>query len=118
MESTRKSLVSALKTGYDTAFYFGKMPVTTPPMDAIFGKEAWYHADILYTPAKVTDKDWYRAHLIKEEENIDNFGNKGVFCHCDKFKLGFIFEGKDDKYEEFISHHKLNKDKFIVMIVE
>ena len=63
--------------------------------------------DTLFTPSKIKNKAYYKEHLINEEENKDNFGNKGFFEHQKDFKLGMLFEGHDEDYLEFMKHHNL-----------
>lgn len=117
-EKMRSQLTTGLKVGFDSAIYFGKLVKATKTLDQIGAGQAWYDKKVLFTPENVKQESWYRTHLITEEENKDNFGNKGCFMHQPDFKLGLLFEGADKDYETFITHHNLDKTQFVVLIVE
>ena len=45
---------------------------------------------------------------MTEEEDKDNYGNKGLFVHEDKFNLGLLFNGENEDYKEFITYNELD----------
>ena len=71
----------------------------------------------LFNPAVMKSKEFYKKNILKEEEDVDNFGNKGWFEHKDEFQLLVLFEGSGEDYKKVLSHHGLDPNLFEVMII-
>ncbi len=62
-------------------------------------------------------KEFYKKNILTEEEDVDNFGNKGWFQHSDDFQVIVLFEGSGDDYKKVMAHHNLDPNLFELMII-
>ncbi len=71
----------------------------------------------MFKPSKIHDKKYVLSQgLLRKENDVDFFGNKGYFEIKDKFKLCFLSACKIEAIEAFL---KINNDiEFNVIIVE
>ena len=71
----------------------------------------------MFKPSKIHDKKYCLSQgLLRKENDVDFFGNRGYFEIKDKFKLCFLSACKIEEIDSFI---KSNKNiEFNVLIVE
>lgn len=99
IESTRKQLYFAMK-GATCAFYFAGFRYS---LKEYFKNTAWM-ADMesIFTPSKLKDEKFYKKVILKPEEDVDGFGNKGFFDIKDGFGLVLLLTGQnfDEIYQK------------------
>ena len=106
-------LESGMKIGSWVVFHLGN----EPKFDLVsFLKQfPFYHKD-MFKPETIHDKDFCLSHnIIREENNVDFFGNHGFFTIVDTFKFCFLSTCKPEQVDELL---KTNSElEFDVIIV-
>ena len=57
-----------------------------------FAFTSWFQPEFLFNPQKILEENYYKKYIVKPEEDVDNFGNKGGFYANPDFTLVLLFE--------------------------
>ena len=112
IEEVRKFIYISMKNGHTFALFLDKTIVNLKD----FFKDAPFFVipDVL-TPTKVQSPEFYKAKLLKPEEDEDSFGNKGCFKLRDEFNMCLLFH--TDNWEEISKGINLPLDLFEVLTI-
>ena len=91
-EITRKKIVYGMKAGSLLAFYFENF--TNNFQDFYAPAEYFKDLNKFMTPDSFKEKEYYKKTFLKEEEDVDNMGNKGWYEADKEFKHCFVFASK------------------------
>lgn len=79
---------------------------STFPLVDFFKKFKFYDKDML-TPSKIHDKKYALQHgLIRPENDVDNFGNKGIMDIKKRFRLCVLGGFKAEELKNFLDTNK------------
>ena len=96
-EKYRKTIYYGMKGGSPTIFFFDKV---VPNLKSEYF-DAKAIPDSIFHPSQIEKKDTYMK-IVNEDENVDNFGNKGHFEMDDKFRVAVVSyaEETDEEYRQ------------------
>ena len=82
-----------------------------------FLKQFSFYDKDMYLPDKIKDKKYCLSHqILREENDVDIFGNKGFFEIKETFKFCFLSLCKENEIDDLL---KINKDfNFDVIIAQ
>ncbi|CAD8171727.1 unnamed protein product [Paramecium pentaurelia] len=118
VEKARKCVVYGLEAGDNLVF---STDITATNLNEFF-KSDWYKPEAIFNYEEITNPKYFRAHLLKPEEDKDGFGNKGQFWPKKELHIVLLYTQKEGEFD-FEQHlNKLGLDKlknqFIVTIIE
>ncbi|KRX01007.1 hypothetical protein PPERSA_09613 [Pseudocohnilembus persalinus] len=102
LEEARVSILWALKSGYTCVILFDRKIVN---INEFFKGAKYYVPEILFNPKKVKEPEFYKAHILKKDEDVDWDGNKGNFKPHKDFTMALLFSNKDEKTLELIEQN-------------
>ena len=107
------SLVNGIQKGYWNVFHLGKNADLS--VKNIFKQFSFYQDDFFYND-KILDKNFLKSSgILKDEEDVDFFGNKGYYTVHKDSKVIYLIEIGENTLEDF---KKKNQDiKFEYVIV-
>ena len=105
-EELRKSFYFAMKNGDTLCFY----------SDKLIGRfneycDEEYLPEEIFEPEKIVNKEVYKT-ILREGEDVDNFGNKGWFEMREEFKVCMIVEREPDAEDNDEIEERLDSEKF------
>ncbi|KAM3140707.1 hypothetical protein pb186bvf_007305 [Paramecium bursaria] len=101
IEQARKTLVASLKLGGTVVFHMDITAVNIPE----FLKSDWFKEQIIFSYQEIHKEQYYKKQLLKPEEDVDNFGNKGHFMSKQELNLVLLFTSSiPDKQPEIFLH--------------
>ncbi|EAS04093.1 hypothetical protein TTHERM_00532150 (macronuclear) [Tetrahymena thermophila SB210] len=114
VETARKQVVYSLKAGGTLVFFVDSMLVDLPN----FFKEAqFFSPSQLFVPEEVQKDTYYVQKLLKEEENVDGFGNKGGYYPKKEFAATILSKTSDMEPDELIKKLNMPADLFDCIII-
>ena len=111
-EKIRSSLMYAMKSG-DTLVFF---------MDKLMGKFGDYYDEKflpkeIFNPSEIKNPDIYKK-ILKEEEDVDAFGNKGGFEMRDTFKVVVLSTRNPEDEDNSDISDNLDTERFEFIKIE
>ena len=94
VEKYRKGVYWGMKAGQNTVFFFDKI---VPNFKGEYFNPKTIPSSIFH-PSEFEKKDTYNQ-IVHEDENVDNFGNKGHFEMDDKFRVVVLSYADPDDEE-------------------
>ena len=96
VDGWRKIFVAAMKIGTTCVLNLDK---TAPDFVNKFNSEM-FPVPTIFLKEEITKSEVY-LKMVKEDENVDSFGNKGLFVQQDNFKLAVLSARGADSIEDF-----------------
>ncbi|CAI2381633.1 unnamed protein product [Moneuplotes crassus] len=111
-EKIRTHLLYALKSGSCIVFF----------VDKLMGKfEDYYDESFLpkeiFDPTEIVKPEIYKK-ILKEDEDMDNFGNKGGFYHQETFRVAVLSTRTPDSEDNSDIAEHLEPEKFEFIKIE
>ena len=107
VEGWRKLFVTAMKVGTTCVLNIDK---TAPDFLTKFNSEM-FPVPTIFHKEEITKKEVYIT-MVKEDENVDSFGNKGWFEQKEKFKLAVLSGRSADSIADYKDKIPLECCKF------
>ncbi|KAL4492531.1 hypothetical protein ABPG72_007644 [Tetrahymena utriculariae] len=114
VESARKQVVYSLKAGGTMVFFVDSMLVD---LQNFFKEAQFFSPSQLFVPAEVQKDTYYVQKLLKEEENVDGFGNKGGYYPKKEFASVILSKTKDMEPDELIKKLNMPTELFDCLII-
>ena len=111
-EEIRRQFYFAMKNGETLAFYSDKL---IGRFNEYFDEKSI--PEEIFDPKQITDENIYKK-ILKEDEDVDNFGNKGYFSMKDEFKVCMIVNRTPDDSDNHEIGERLDTDKFDFYLIE
>ncbi|CAD8168799.1 unnamed protein product [Paramecium octaurelia] len=118
VEKARKAVVYGLEVGDNLVF---STDLQTINLNDFF-KSDWYKPEAIFNYQEITNPNYFRAHLLKPEEDKDGFGNKGQFWPKKELHIVLLQTQKEGEldFEQFLNNLGLDKlkNQFAITIIE
>ena len=101
IEQLRKALVYCMKAGDRLVLYCGNI---SPDFKTLFNDSKDFPTEKIFNFQEWHQKDTYKS-ILREDEDVDTFGNKGWFEMNEKFGIVILQEddGDEDEKKELMS---------------
>uniref|UniRef100_A0A7S3KU27 Uncharacterized protein n=1 Tax=Euplotes crassus TaxID=5936 RepID=A0A7S3KU27_EUPCR len=111
-EDVRLSFYYAMKNGENLVLFMEKLNFD---FDEIFDEE--YLPKEIFEPTEIVKEEVYKK-AVREEEDVDSFGNKGLFEMRDTFKVVVLSTRNPEDEENAEIAEKFPSDKFDFIKIE
>ncbi|KAL4446163.1 hypothetical protein ABPG74_021702 [Tetrahymena malaccensis] len=114
VESARKQVVFSLKAGGTLVFFVDSMLVD---LQNFFKESQFFSPSQLFVPEEVQKDTYYVQKLLKDEENVDGFGNKGGYYPKKEFAAVILSKTNDMEPDELIKKLNMPEQLFDCLII-